>query len=503
MSFVRRRKKGDAVYLEEVESVRVGDKVLQKHIRYIGKEVDGRTVLSSSLSDVCIDEVRLYGPLIVLDYLAKDIGLHEVLGKCSAEILSMVYAHCLDYKSVQQMSRWFERTDLALILGLEGLTEARLLHAMDDLEARDTVELQKQIFERVAQRYNIDLGSTGVVYDVTNTYLYGKNCPLGKLGKDKQGVKGRPLIQIGLAVTKEEGIPILHQVFDGNIHDARTLQDILSALRRYHFSNALVVFDRGISSKKNQKDIKALRHRVLCGLPLDSALKHRLRSTIATEELVEYENRVRLNKTVFYVTTQPYTLGGVKGKLAFCFNERLQRDIRESRYDEIGYAQKLVREGKAIKEGMEQFVGKDGRLLRKRLRQLEEFDGYSCIFTTARMSKTEMVRLYFEKDLVEKAFQSLKGVIKLQPIRHWLYNRVIAHVFICYLAYLLLSLLKQRLTRRRVDLSPVEALRELDSLYKVYLRDTNKGFKVSRLVALSKKQERILRAVDRRLLAAA
>jgi transposase len=286
-----------------VESVRVGDKVLQKHIRYIGKEVDGRTVLSSSLSDVCIDEVRLYGPLIVLDYLAKDIGLHEVLGKCSAEILSMVYAHCLDYKSVQQMSRWFERTDLALILGLEGLTEARLLHAMDDLEARDTVELQKQIFERVAQRYNIDLGSTGVVYDVTNTYLYGKNCPLGKLGKDKQGVKGRPLIQIGLAVTKEEGIPILHQVFDGNIHDARTLQDILSALRRYHFSNALVVFDRGISSKKNQKDIKALRHRVLCGLPLDSALKRRLRSTIATEELVEYENRVRLNKTVFYVQT--------------------------------------------------------------------------------------------------------------------------------------------------------------------------------------------------------
>jgi len=63
----------------------------------------------------------------------------------------------------------------------------------------------------------------------------------------------------------------------------------------------------------------------------------------------------------------------------------------------------------------------------------------------------------------------------------------------------LLSLLKQRL--QRLDVSPVEALRELESLYKVYLRDKNKGFKVTRLVALSKKQEQFLRAVDKRLLA--
>jgi len=113
--------------------------------------------------------------------------------------------------------------------------------------------------------------------------------------------------------------------------------------------------------------------------------------------------------------------------------------------------------------------------------------------------KRIMVRVYFDKDLIEKAFQSLKGVIKVQPIRHWLYNRVIAHVFICYLAYLLLSLLKLRL--KKIEMSPVEALRELDSLYKVYMRDEKKNFKVSRLVALTKKQEKILRTIDEMLMA--
>ncbi len=48
------------------------------------------------------------------------------------------------------------------------------------------------------------------VYDVTNTYFYGKKCPLAKCGKDKEGVKGRPLIQIGLGVTKQKGVPVVH-----------------------------------------------------------------------------------------------------------------------------------------------------------------------------------------------------------------------------------------------------------------------------------------------------
>ena len=50
-------------------------------------------------------------------------------------------------------------------------------------------------------------------------------------------------------------------------------------------------------------------------------------------------------------------------------------------------------------------------------------------------------------------------------------------------------------------MSPVEALRELDSLYKVYRRDEKKNFKVSRLVALTKKQEKILRTIDEMLMA--
>ena len=116
-------------------SIRIGGKVVQKHIRYVGKEADGQTVLSASVSDVEIEKVKVYGPLMVLHHIAKEIGLEECLGSFAVEILSMVYAHCLDYQSVNQMARWYERTDLNMMLSIEGLTEARLLEAMDYLDS--------------------------------------------------------------------------------------------------------------------------------------------------------------------------------------------------------------------------------------------------------------------------------------------------------------------------------------------------------------------------------
>jgi transposase len=142
----------------------------------------------------------------------------------------MVYAHCLDYKSVNQMERWFERTDLSMMLNIDQLTESRLLSAMDFLEKSDSETLQRDIFRSVREKYQLQ--DSGVIYDVTNTYLYGKKCLLGKLGHDKEGVKGRPLIQIGLGVTKDEGIPLFHRAFDGNIHDSKTLQDLITTFPR-------------------------------------------------------------------------------------------------------------------------------------------------------------------------------------------------------------------------------------------------------------------------------
>jgi len=495
MSFIRRIKRQGHVYLAEVENRWINGKCVQRHIRYVGREADGKTLLAASLSEVEVDHVKLYGPLLVLNHLAKEINLAEQLGPYSQEILSLVYAHCLDYRSLNYMPSWFERTDLNFLLHLEGLTERRLVGALDSLEALEAETWQRRLFERVCQQYH--LRPSGVIYDVTNTYLYGRHCPLAKPGHDKEEVQGRPLIQIGLGVTQEEGFPLFHKVFDGNVHDARTLQDLVTLFGRYELGPGLFIYDR-IVSGRNLQDIKRLHWNALCGMPLNEALKELWRSQANPQQLMQLSHRQRVGQTVFYTLLRPYQLDRVRGKLALCLNERQQRDARESRRDEVLNAQKLLAQGKSIKPGLERFFDSQGHLLPRKLAEAEEFDGYSCIFCTRPLPQEKMLSLYFDKDLVEKAFRSLKGITQLRPVRHWLAERVHAHVFLCYLAYLLLALLQYRL--RKTDFTAESALLELGTMYKVYLRDAKNRFQLSRVVTLTRKQELILKAIDRSLL---
>jgi transposase len=496
MSFVRRIRRGGRVYLAEVENRWINGKCVQRHIRYVGREADGKTLLAVSLSEVEVEQVKLYGPLLVLNHLANEIHLADQLGDYSQEILSLVYAHCLDYRSLNHMPAWFERTDLNFLLNLEGLTERRLVGALDSLEALDAEAWQRRLFESVCRHYR--LRPSGVIYDVTNTYLYGRRCPFAKPGKDKEEVKGRPLIQIGLGVTQEEGFPLFHKVFDGNVHDARTLQDLVTLFGNYQLGPGLFIYDRGIVSGRNLKDIKHLGWHTLCGMPLNESLKRFWRPWANPEQLMQLSQRQRVGQTVFYTCLRPYQVDGVRGKLALCLNERLQRDARESRRDEILQAEKLLAQGRSIKPGLERFFDPQGHLLATKLAATEEFDGYSCVFCTRPLPQDKMLSLYFDKDVVEKAFRSLKGITQLRPIRHWLAGHVRAHVFLCYLAYLLLSLLQYRL--RKIDFTAESALLELASMHKVYLRDAKHRFHLSRIVALTKKQELILKTIDKSLL---
>jgi len=496
MSFIRKYKKNGQIYLAEVESVRVDGKVVQRFIRYVGREADGKTILSCSISEAEIESVKLSGPLMALHSIASEIGLPSLLGEYSSEILAMTYAHCLDYKSLNNMKTWFQRTDLNHILKLEDLTERRLVNALDSIEQFDQMQIQESLFEKVKEKLKIS--PKGVVYDVTNTYFHGKSCPIAKYGHDKEKRKGYPLIQIGLAVTRERGIPIFHKTFPGNIHDSRTFSDVSTELSRFGIIDGVAVMDRGISSSENTDYLRKNDWKVICGIKMSATIEASIKSELT--DLVRVGNRVHVNQSKFYCREKKFTHGSSRGRLIVCFNRQRAQRQEESRFDEIEAAQLRLAKSKTIKPELTKYFGTDGRLLNARLIEESNCDGISLIFTNTKISLEDVVKGYFDKDVVEKSFQALKGVVNLRPVRHWLYNRVEAHVFICYLACLLLSVLKDKV--RHLNMSAIAALYDLDGLYRVCLRDPKSGFKLGKLVALTKNQEKILGAVNKRLLKA-
>jgi transposase len=123
-----------------------------------------------------------------------------------------------------------------------------------------------------------------------------------------------------------------------------------------------------------------------------------------------------------------------------------------------------------------------------------KYMGYSLIYHTTELSEEEVVKAYYEKDIVEKAFKEMKNSINLQPIRKYLISHIKAHVKICYLAYVILSYMQYRL--RAKGISATSALEKLQPVYKVELKSKKEGFQWSKIVTLTKEQKSILNLLD-------
>ncbi|MFH2040884.1 MAG: hypothetical protein ABIJ35_00020, partial [Acidobacteriota bacterium] len=122
MSFIRKIKKGNSVYLAEVENQRIGGKVVQKHLRYVGKEVDDKPILTGSVERSCVDRVTIFGPLLVLDEIAKQIDLAEALGDYGDYLLSLAFAHCVAPDSLRGMTEWYQKTEISNLLDIPKIT---------------------------------------------------------------------------------------------------------------------------------------------------------------------------------------------------------------------------------------------------------------------------------------------------------------------------------------------------------------------------------------------
>lgn len=493
MSFVRKIKRGNSIYLAEVENVRVRGKVIQRHIRYVGKEIDDKPILTGSVASSTVDRVAIYGPLLMIDEIARQIGLSAVLGEYGDYLLSLAYAHCVSPDSLAGMVDWYQKTEIGSLLSVSGVTYKKLIDAIDSVEGMKGSEVQGRIFRRLKEVLN--LSTKGYFYDITNIYFYGVCCPLAKYGHNADGWKGRQ-IQIGLAVTKGEGIPIFHKVFEGNVFDARTLPDILLHLRGQDIKDICIVWDRGVSSQLNIREAKEMGFEVLCGLPLKAGLK-KVADELLGEEIVSMKHRVRLREATFYVKKKRYQIDGIDGYLAVCLNEEGKQAIRERRYDEIDHAIRQIEEKKGIKEGLKKYIS-GNKVNYKAVALAERYDGISVIFSTRDLSEEEMVNGYFEKDKVEKSFRCMKGILEMDKVRFWLANRVKGHIFVCYLAYLLLSVLEYKL--KKMGIKATEAIETMESMYRVYITEPKSKNKFVKTVTLSKKQEDILKELNPNLL---
>ena len=453
MAFIREIKKGDAIYLAKVESYREDGKVKQRVLEYIGKKENGVAVIKTDINQVNVTHVKRYADIKVLVQLGYELKLNYLLGKHHQSIIALVIAHLLCKKSVLKISDWVAHTLLYEELDIESMTINKLYEAFDHLNelSFDRVEASLAAYwnEIAPQDYS------SFVLDVTDTYYSGSKTE-SKATRGKDG-KVSKLIQIGLIVSYDNGFPILHRTYEGNISNVKTFSDLLESMAALGLES--IVMDRGFYSEENVTDLEQLKMMVIVGMKQTTGIQNKFLNKIDRDKIYTAINRIELKDTVVYGQEFPF----LKGKLIVLYNPKME-------------------------------VLKRDKLLAENIKTEEvKYVGYSLIYHNTKKDIATVVRKYFDKDIVERSFRSLKGDVHLHPIRMWATNRVEAHVKICYLSLCILSLIQFKC--RKLKLSAISVLDELKYIYKVDMMHAKTKKKWAKVVTLSNLQKEILKAL--------
>jgi len=365
--------------------------------------------------------------------------------------LAMIAERLLHPCSKLATTRLWHTTTLADELAITTATEDDLYQAMDWLLAQ-----QPRVEKRLAERH-LQNGSL-VLYDVSSSYYEGRTCPLARLGHNRDGKKGLPIIVYGL-LTDSEGRPVAVDVYAGNTGDPTTVPDQVEKLRtRFGLSRVVLVGDRGMLTEPQIGKLK--QHPELGWI---SALRGP-----AIGELVE-AGSLQLSlfdqQNLAEISSPDYP----GERLVACFNPLLAEERRRKRQELLAATEKdlsriaaEVDRRKKTPLSSAQIGLKVGKVLSRfkmakhfeltladgvfhwtrrqdSIQRETQLDGIYVVRTSeprSRLSAEDTVRRYKSLAQVERAFRSLKGVdLRIRPIFHRTADHVRAHIFLCMLAY--------------------------------------------------------------------
>lgn len=552
--FVKITTSGPRRYIQLVESYRdEAGRVKKRTVATLGRldqlggeldsvingllKISGRAPMGAkpAAPTVSFESARALGDVWVLTELWKELGFSElrrVFGRTrhsidvEALIRVMVLNRLCDPDSKLGVLRWL---DTVAMPGLEAkaVTHQQLLRSMDALLD------QHEAVDRVVAgllRPMIDQDLSVVFYDLTTIRSEGlseQDGDIRRFGMSKEGLVARQFM-LGVVQTAE-GLPIYHEVFDGNVAETKTLLPTLEkVLARFASIRRLVlVADRGLLSLDNLEALQAIQ--LASGEPLEFVLAvpgrrynefadlldafHRSCCLSADKEVIDElkwnglrlivahdparaseqteRRRARIAALIHQGETWAGKLDDQEGGV-----KRTGRKLSESGAKaRLFHAVSEAHLSRIIKVDLkaELFCY---QIDEKALALAEMMDGKLLLVTnTPDQTPDEIVKRYKSLADIERGFKVLKSELELGPVFHRLPERIRAHASICFMALILHRVMRLRLKAADASLSPERALESLRRIqyHQIQLDATHP---VSGVSTLREEQSEILKALN-------
>jgi len=454
--------------------------------------------------------VQFGGPWLVLelmrrlrlDEFLKDVmpaGREHVAWWRSALIL-VVARLCDPSSELYVAEQWYPKSALPALLGVpaDRVDDNRLYRTLDQLLPHKQ-QLEVHLKNRMGELFDLEYDL--LMYDVTSTYFEGQaeRNPLAQRGYSRDNRSDCKQVCIGLVVSRC-GMPLGYEVFAGNTADVTTVEHIVETMEtRYGKSNRIWVMDRGMVSEENIDFLQAGGRRYIVGTP-KSMLKK-----FAAQVLKDDWNTIREGLEVklcqrprdasdddadgtetsdeIFILCRSRDRSKKEEAMVARSEEKIEQRLEKMQ----ARCEKQKRDPMKVEREIGRLLGQNTRASRlfevtvtksdegfaqlkwQKVQQSRDWATLSAGCYLLRTNVTdwtdeELWKAYIQLTEAEAAFCIHKSDLKIRPIWHQKQDRVLAHIFVCFLAYVVWKTLGQLCAKTGLGNEPRRILAELSEL---------------------------------------
>jgi hypothetical protein len=416
------------------------------------------------------------GALWVVYAVARHLGIDKALGPSRAGRLALwqVIARVIDQGSRLSAVRLAMAHGACEVLGLALFNEADLYQNLDWL-CTHQAEIEERLF---GSRATVSSSSL-FLYDVTSSYLEGKQNALAAFGYNRDGKRGKPQIIMGL-LCDGEGRPLSIELFAGNTQDPKTFtSQINKVAKRFGGREVTFIGDRGMIKSQQIEALGAQQFHYITAITkpqIEGLLKHgvlqiglfdELLAEVSTAEGIRYilrRNPERVEQSARSREEKYQTLAQavVAHNHYLSAHPRARVEVALRTLTSRSQKLRIAAWVKLCPKGREILLTKDPQLLA----EIATLDGCYVLKTDLpeqAASKEVVHDRYKDLALVEWAFRESKTVsLEMRPIYVRRESRTRGHALVVMLAYLIIQDLARRW--QPLDLTVQEGLNQLATL---------------------------------------
>ncbi|MCH2516449.1 MAG: IS1634 family transposase [Dehalococcoidia bacterium] len=466
-------------------------------------------------SGVRVENCRQFGgPWLALQ-VARKLRLDEFLKSVMpsgrehvswwrSALILVVARLCRPSSELYVAEQWYPKSAMPQLLGVpaDRVDDNRLYRTLDQLLPHKA-KLEAHLKNRMGELFDLEYDL--LMYDITSTYFEGQaNFEMAQRGYSRDQRGDCKQVCIGLVVSRC-GMPLGYEVFSGNTADVTTVEHIVTTMeKRYGKSDRIWVMDRGMVSDDNIDFLREGGRRYIVGTPksmlkkfeaemlkddwntIRDGLEVKLCSWPRDEEKAADSDKDSGDKDEdkeTFILCRSRDRSQKEEAIVRRFEQKIETRLvsmtarcERQRRDPMKVEREIgrllgqnTRAAKLFEVTVEKTNDGSARIEWKKAEAARDWATLTagCYLLRTNVmdwSDEELWKAYIQLTEAEAAFRIHKSDLKIRPIWHQKEDRVLAHIFVCFLAYVLWKTLSQMCERAGLGSEPRRVLDELSEL---------------------------------------